>query len=100
MSRFKGRKIVAKCTIIVINTNNWLNKWNLFLVICKIVENRVEQGEIEMENLKRMVESEIDQTRNYIEEVRQELNNVLKRKAEDRELDNLARIVETKAAAD
>jgi len=53
-----------------------------------------------MENLKRMVESEIDQTRNYIEEVRQELNNVLKRKAEDRELDNLARIVETKAAAD
>ena len=53
-----------------------------------------------MENLKRMIESEIDQTRNYIEEVRQELNNVLKRKAEERDLDSLARIVETKAGAD
>lgn len=47
-----------------------------------------------------MVESEIDQTRSYIEEVRQEFNNVLKRKAEDRDLDNLIRIVETKAGAD
>ena len=93
MSRFKSRKIVAK------RKEEFINML-LIILVFQIVENRVEQGEVDMENLKRMIESESDQTRNYIEEVRQELNNVLKRKAEERDLDSLARIVETKAGAD
>ena len=68
--------------------------------VVQIVENRVQQGDIEMDNIKRMIESEIDQTRSVIEEVQQGLNNALNRKADDRDLESLAKIVQTKAETD
>jgi len=53
MSRFKSRKIVAK------RKEEFINML-LIILVFQIVENRVEQGEVDMENLKRMIESESD----------------------------------------